>query len=648
MSTRFLWILVVAAIALLEGCMPWPVGLTNASRSVSLVLQPQLVEGRYTQALVSNKTAADIARLDIIPYVLTPSGEFRPISRSTGQPTDPSDSDRVRVSQTAPLNLSKPVILTNLHPNTTYRIFAQAYDASGLLISTTDTGSYVQVQLGSDDRPQIPTSLPIRLIDTPFNGRTTVTLSATGSTAYDSIDTALYAVIGGSEVAVAGATASLPRSGTPGVVALSNLHANTLYRLKAVPRVTGAGPAPVTGSVSLPVVNDDRPASAAVTVVVPTYDGSSFTYGNLTLSDTQLWQARSVIVTGVLRITTGGSLTLDGGQLQFSPLLEDGSTFAMDGNGRFVGRNATLTTASGKQWNLNAYGTSQFQATNMTITRHSGLRFYNSSTMEAWGGNVEEVQVHDNAAVTMHRGVSTYLVLFFTGTGTSRLTQGELTTGSGLSRAFTIATGPTTTGRVTLDGASVVGYQLDLNDSVSVQVQNATNMVLALHLSNVSQTFAADLTSPSLASGSVDFSAQGGPTFAFADSKVWSLNLYLSGNCQMTFNGATRFTEPNVSDTSVLTLGASTSLDANLAQTYDSGQMILNGTRLLEEGGVFPSLTAMGSSSIRMTGVDATPNTRVYANGQGQVVINGGRNWNAATMFQNIDTQPPGGITLSP
>jgi len=238
-----------------------PASVSDASLVIQVRLAPS---DRRVQAVVNARTAADIARLDIVPYLQTPSG-FQPISVTTGLPTTPDDPNLLKVSQVSPsIRFDRPVTLTRLHPNSAYRVVAQAYDAQGTLISTADSSSYAQVTVTNDDRPAVPTMLSLRLV-TPFNGRTTVTLAASGSAPFDSVLAQLFAVSSGSELS-ATPLLSVSSASLPYTLTLSNLHANTAYRLKV--RATRAG---VTldgseGSLTLSLGADDAPPATQLTL----------------------------------------------------------------------------------------------------------------------------------------------------------------------------------------------------------------------------------------------------------------------------------------------------------------------------------------------------------------------------------------------
>lgn len=129
----------------------------------TLIVRPRISGGHQTQATLNPYTAASIQHLLIKLY------------RYDGIEHDLGISQDLLNAQ-----LTNPITFANLKANTTYRIKAHAYKATGTapvdLISDESSASFVDVLVGSDDRPGI-TTLPVQLINIPFNGQATSSLS---------------------------------------------------------------------------------------------------------------------------------------------------------------------------------------------------------------------------------------------------------------------------------------------------------------------------------------------------------------------------------------------------------------------------------------------------------------------------------------
>lgn len=259
----------LAALLALTGCharLPIP-----GAERVDLSVQPFLATGRSTQGEVARKTVASIKRLDILPYVQTGTGVFRPISSVTGEATDAADPNLVTLSQVAPIDFDRSVTIRNLRARTTYRIFAQAYDEANDLISTADAFSYVEVALSNDNAPQLPVKLPVKLLDTPFAAATSVILSASGAlNRLGQVESQLVVLVEGSELPVPNGTLTILPAAFPRTVSLSHLQAQTTYRLIAQAKDHAGAPLTL-GSVDIPVHTDDTPLGKAMTLTIPEF-----------------------------------------------------------------------------------------------------------------------------------------------------------------------------------------------------------------------------------------------------------------------------------------------------------------------------------------------------------------------------------------
>lgn len=234
--------------------------------SVTLLLMPRIDGAQGIQAPVKRWTSSDIHRLDVVPYLEVSPGDYRPLSKM-GTPTTLEDTaNLLRASRTSPLNLNQPIALSQLKPNQKYRVFAHAYTAGNELISTLDARSYLDVSVGTDDRPTMAAMLPVRLIDSPFAASTTVTVTNSGSNDFDDVVTSLVSVVGGTETAIANSH-TIPKAQIPKTFKLDGLQAQTLYRMKAEARRAGTPVA--TASVNVNVSTDTSVSSVSLALSVP-------------------------------------------------------------------------------------------------------------------------------------------------------------------------------------------------------------------------------------------------------------------------------------------------------------------------------------------------------------------------------------------
>ncbi len=358
------------------------------------------------------------------------------------------------------------------------------------------------------------------------------------------------------------------------------------------------------------------------------------------VSSDETWENCEVIIDGMLTIESGAVLTLKNVNLKFNAEVEDSTALTIT-DSSLVAENCTFTSYSDKQWNLEAYGNSTMTFTGTEASRHSGIRAHDNTVLNVVSSRLEEIQCHDNAKLNISNGSQVYIVLFFSDSGIVSLTDGQLASGSNITRTFTYKSGAASTGTVKISSSDVWGFQLDIAGSTDLRVKDATDIVLALHLEDVGTVEVNDdITSDSLQTGNIIVSSL---KFTFTDSQITYINTYVSGSTSnVTFSGTLKVVEANVWDGATLTFGANVTLLADLAQAYDTAVLKLNSVTLAEDGS-FPSITAEGDSTVEITGVDAIPSARIYSVGNGKVKISGGTGWKKSMC----EEENSGNITIN-
>jgi len=239
---------------------------------VDLWVQPTLMNGYSLQAEAKRWTKVDIVTLDILPYVRTHDGSYKPISRETGLPVEIGHADRIRLSMASPsIQFDSPIAIRNLRARQYYRIYAQAYDGAGKLISTDDAGSYVEVDVGYSDQPQPSASkLPVTLVDKLFDAKARVTLDVSGArNRVGSVSATLFRMDGGTAVELA-TPPILAGEALPGTLTLGNLRAQTTYRVLATAK-DAQDATLATGSVDVSVGIDTSIGAKALTLPILEY-----------------------------------------------------------------------------------------------------------------------------------------------------------------------------------------------------------------------------------------------------------------------------------------------------------------------------------------------------------------------------------------
>jgi len=252
--------LLLGALSLLAvGCTQAPYMQRPTPGEGSLLLTPAVGSGGYqTQAAVSTYTKSSVNHLNLQLFTVSGLTETPVvISGSTVSLDIPASS------------LNVPVLFSNLHTATNYRVRAYAYKASGTATSdliSLDASSSLDILVADSDRPTAG-KVPVQLIEKTFNATSSVTIKLQNLGTTDHVRTSLYRLVSGSPVAITTATASMAAATFPRSVLLSNLAANSTYRLVAAAE-NAANSVLASGSVDLSVATDTSAATQSLTLNV--------------------------------------------------------------------------------------------------------------------------------------------------------------------------------------------------------------------------------------------------------------------------------------------------------------------------------------------------------------------------------------------
>jgi hypothetical protein len=259
-------LLTVAFVGCATPSQPEPAGLAGKT----LLVRPYLIDGALrTQGIVNPKTAEDIAVLEVVPYVHVGNEVFWPIVPATGEATDSTDPESILKARMEGFDAQRETVipLTGLRPHTRYRIVARAYDAQAALISTEDPGSYAEVSVLADNRPELPLTLPVTLIDTPFGATRSIALQLTGSDFFQ-LRATLYTVAGEDLVPVPNGSVVLTPEQASRRLTFTHLEAKTTYRLK-LDALDGGFIVMATKLHDFPITNDDTPLHEDLPWAIP-------------------------------------------------------------------------------------------------------------------------------------------------------------------------------------------------------------------------------------------------------------------------------------------------------------------------------------------------------------------------------------------
>lgn len=241
----------------------WALGLVGCSQlaapvgsdsKAALVVSPRVeTSGFRTQTLVSPYAQSDINH--VVVRLFTYAGGIE----------TPVVISGATASMDLPLaSLSAPVIFANLHSQTVYRVRGYAYQTSGTSNMISSASSYVDITLTTDDRPTVGT-LPVRLIDKDFAATSSVRISLSNPGSTHHVLAELFRVSGGSNLAISGATGSIPLANLPGTFMVGNLAANSTYQV-IVSALTSSNSTLATQSVTFTVTNDTSVATQSLSI----------------------------------------------------------------------------------------------------------------------------------------------------------------------------------------------------------------------------------------------------------------------------------------------------------------------------------------------------------------------------------------------
>lgn len=273
MKRNLTWIslMLVGSLAL-AGCEARPslVRAPSAETRPALLFTPTLAAPQGLQAIVNEFQASDIHRVELVPYLLTETYELVPVSRVTGEPTDADDPEILKAEMSGEaLNLKRAIALSGLRPHRNYKVVANAYTLAGEPISDPEL-SGIWIDVKADDRPEVPSVIPIYLRAVPFYGRLPLDLQLTdpGEQA-QRLEISVSRIRNGMPFKQ-GLPLSIPRDYLPSVVNLVNLAANVTYQVEVKARPADpAAPDLAVTVLEFHMENDDTPATRSIAVIVP-------------------------------------------------------------------------------------------------------------------------------------------------------------------------------------------------------------------------------------------------------------------------------------------------------------------------------------------------------------------------------------------
>ncbi len=307
---------------------------------------------------------------------------------------------------------------------------------------------------------------------------------------------------------------------------------------------------------------------------------------------TRTFGAETRNITGNVIVRNGGALILNGTTLNIIESFEEEFTILITGNSRLTATDATIQ-AVGHQTAMIAEpkdgASPTLTFTNTTFTFHAGLRPFGNTVVTATNSSIEEVQVHDQAVVTISGGEGLYPVLFFVDLDAELI---GLIDGEGVTRTVQTPGGWS----LTIEDACVDGYQIDVVGDSTVTLTDCAAITASMHTSGELgsvEVRIANVTTVGRASGEI---VGLGPEIIYQDSAIDLFNVYLAGSDEVRLVGGV-VNEANTEDSSTLTIENCT-VEYNLLQAYDQSTLVIENCDIVAGSSTPPSLTAESDSHI--------------------------------------------------
>ena len=233
---------------------------------------------------------------------------------------------------------------------------------------------------------------------------------------------------------------------------------------------------------------------------------------------------------------------------------------------------------------------------NTTVTFHYGIQAFNNTIVVAYYSDIEEIQVHDNAEVSIIGGNSTYPVFFFEDDQVVELY--GLVTDVPITRTIRLSGGWV----FKLRGAVVDGYQIDVYGDSRVTLKNCEGITASIHTPGnlgSGEVLVENVTT----TGRDDGSYLGlGPVIIYKNTSIDLFNIYVTGKDHVRINRGV-VNEADSLESSKLTISNCT-MEYNLVQSYDNSELNIVDCAIDNDYSYIPTATAKDTSRMTLRNSD--------------------------------------------
>jgi len=339
-------------------------------------------------------------------------------------------------------------------------------------------------------------------------------------------------------------------------------------------------------------------------------------------------------VAGNVIVENGGVLFLNGTTLNVISSFDEEFIINITGDSRLEAHNAIIRgqgyqTAIIAEPDNGASPTLVFNDT--TVTFHAGIRPFGDTVTTATDSDIEEIQVHDRAVVSVTGREGLYPVFFFDGLNAelSDLTNGLVT------RTVVVPGGWSFEMRDT----DVNGYQIDVQGDSTVTLTNCQAITASIHTPGTlgrDEVIVSNVTTDGPADGMI---AGLGPEIVYTDTAIDLFNVYVEDGDVVRIDGGV-VNEANTSGSAQLTIEDCT-VEYNLVQAYDESVLVIENCSITADASTQPSLTAESDSRVTVRNSDCA-RLEAQAIGNGRIEFIQSRNLD----IERLTVQENGEITI--
>lgn len=303
---------------------------------------------------------------------------------------------------------------------------------------------------------------------------------------------------------------------------------------------------------------------------------------------TEEYKDTTLDVAGNVIIKNGGKLILDNCKLNIIGSYDEEFAVLISDTSSLETKNSTVIRGKDYQIGVSVRNSASISFTDTVVTNHLGIGAWDSSMIVANDSNIEEIQVHDTAKVTLNGGEEIYPVFFFNDGQIGELR--DLKTDEPVTRTIEVSEG----WKLEFVGTVMNGYQIDVEDrGTEVTLVNCEGITASVHTPGDLDT-AASLSNVTTGSTAKSGSYAGlGPEITYTDTVINLFNIYVGGNDSVIIDGGI-VNEANTMESAELTI-RNCQMEYNLLQAYDTSAITVENCSIEKEDDSYtPSVTASG------------------------------------------------------